>query len=271
MTKESVRGSVRWIHEEKVDDTVTFRAGRLGTDMVADWPGFARLRCARDGSAATLAPAAGVSPVEIAKLRNGQVRALLRDLSGDLALHGSAVALGGRAVVFIGQDGAGKSTAAAEMCLTHGAQIFADDAVSLEVSARGIRVLPAERDHWLTRESCLALGIAIRAGEATDDKTALPASNVAREPCSLALVVALHFDPSVTRAVLRPLRGVDAARMLLEAAIRFDVDDASARKRELEQITSIYHHAAFFDLVRPSRNPGCVASLVIRALEGGEP
>lgn len=272
MTKASPAGSVRWIHEERTDDAVTFRAGKRGSEMVADWPGFARLTCARDGTATHFAPAAGASRRKIGKLRRGQVRALLRDLSGGLALHASAVAIDGRGVLFLGSDGAGKSTAAAELCLRFGAQMFADDAASLEVGAAGVFVLPGEAEHWLTRESCAVLGIPSRRGGATgDDKRNVRASIVSLEPCPLSLVVALRFDPSITAGALRPLRGSEAARWLLDAAVRFDVEDAAARRRELEQLTAVYRHAPIFELVRGTGAPGDVATFVLGELAGRKP
>jgi hypothetical protein len=269
MTKGSTSGSVRWIHEVRVDDAVTFRRGKLGSRMVADWPGFARLTCARDGSAATLVPAAGVSRRAIEDLRGGPVNALLRDLAGQLALHASAVAIEGKAVMFLGENGAGKSTAAAEMCLGHRAQMLADDVALLEIGEAGVDVLPSDGRHWLTRESCLALGIPQPRAGASGDKRELRSSNIAGGPCPLALVVALCFGPSLATATLRPLRGSDAARLLLAAAIRFDVEDARARRREFEQVTTVYRRAPFLELVRPAKAPGEVGSFVLDALGKG--
>jgi hypothetical protein len=91
MTKRSVTGSIRWIHEERVEDAVSFRVGKRGTKMVADWPGLAKLTCAHDGSDPVLKPAPGASRRDLGKLQGGQVRALLWDLRGQLALHASAV------------------------------------------------------------------------------------------------------------------------------------------------------------------------------------
>jgi hypothetical protein len=267
MTKRNVTDTVRWIHEERVEEVVTFRVGKRGTEMVADWPGFARLTCAHDGSRAILEPAPRASRRDIDKLQRGQVRALLGDLKGHLALHGSAVAIGGRAVLFLGADGAGKSTAAAELCLRHGAHMLADDAASLDVASMGgVFVLPREGDHWLTHESRIALGITRPRSGAKREKRALHAMNIAGEPSPLALVVTLRFDPSAREPALRTLSGGDAARLLLNAAARFDVEDIEARRREFEQVTTVYRCAPFLELVRPLRAPGGVAALVISAL-----
>jgi hypothetical protein len=270
MTKANAGGSIRWIHEVKVEGALAFRAGKRGTEMIAQWPRLGTLTCRRDGSGATFAPVAGASDRALGKLQRAQVRGLLRDLAGQLAVHASAVAVEGHAVLFLGSDGAGKSTAAAEMCLGQGARMFADDAASLQVGPAGVDVVPFEEDHWLTRASCRALGIPPRRGAARGDKRELRASKVASDPCPLTLVVALRFDPSVKSAHLRPLRGIDAARLLLEAVIRFDVEDGEARGRELEQLMTVYNRTPFFELVRPLRAPGGVAAYVLDALAKGQ-
>jgi hypothetical protein len=263
---EDARRSVRWIHEVKVDGALAFRAGKRGAELIAQWPGRGTLTCGRDGSAATFAAASGASGRAVGKLQRAQVRGLLRDLEGQLAVHASAVAVEGRAVLFLGSDGAGKSTAAAEMCLLHGAEMFADDAALLDVGPGGVTLVPSEDDHWLTSDSCRALGVDTGQGESVHGKRDLRAPSVAREPQPLALVVILRFDPSVTVASVQPLRGSDAARWLLEAVIRFDVEDGAARRRELEQLTAVYESAPFLDLVRPMRTPVGVAGFVIDAL-----
>ena len=263
-TISQARGDlVRWFHEDRVEDEVRFRVGRSETGLVAEWPGLATLACASDGTQARLTAASGVSRRALAKLRSGHVRTLLRDLAGELGLHASAVSIQGRAVVFLGPSGAGKSTAAAEMCFRHGAQLLADDATALEIDGARVRVLPSERRHWLTPDSCRVLEVT---RSATRDKRAVRPATVARQAIPLVMVVALRFDPSGAAPAENPLRGSQAARWLLEAAVRFDVEDARARRRELEQVTSVYEHATCIELVRPADAPGPVASWVFRAL-----
>ncbi len=226
------------------------------------------LTCAPDGSAATFVSAARASNRAVDKLRRAQVRGLLRDLAGAVTVHASAVALAGRAVLFLGSNGAGKSTAAAELCLGHGAQMFADDAASIDIGPAGVHVLPSEEDHWLTPESRLALGVPHPAG-AHDEKREFRSPTVAAERSPLALLVALRFDPDAKEATVRPVRGTEAARWLLEAAFRFDVEDAVARGRELDQLLAIHRSAHFIEVTRPSHAPGRVAGLVMGALDRG--
>ncbi len=262
--------SVRWIHELRVDGAVAFRTGKCGTDLVADWPGLGRLTCDRDGGSVAFAAEAGAPPRAVEKLRRGQVRGLLRDLAGGLAMHASAVAVNGCAVLFLGSDGAGKSTAAAEMCLQCDARLLADDVTLLEIQADRAQVLPGEGEHWLTRESCRALGLALPS-RSPRNKRDFPAARIGRESCPLALTVALRFQPHGAAAIVRKVRGTCAAKQLLEATLRFDVEDTAARRRELEHVTVVYSSAPFVELVRPLRAPGGVATFVMDALrERGE-
>jgi hypothetical protein len=143
--------------------------------------------------------------------------------------------------------------------------MLADDAASLEFLPTGVAVAPCEQDHWLTPDSCVALDIPLARGSRVY-KRHMRASSVAREPCPLGLVVALRFDASVATPVLRPLRGSEAARLLLEGVIRFDLEDGHARRREFEQVTAVYNGAPFVELVRPLSGPGGVAAFVMDAL-----
>ncbi len=182
-------------------------------------------------------PVEGAGDREVGKLRRAQVRGLLRDLSGQLAVHASAVAMEGRAVLFIGGDGAGKSTAAAELCAHHGAHLLSDDAAAVEVSPHGVKVVPSEEDHWLTPQSRAALGIVDREGRDRDEKYEVSALRVAQAGCPLALVVFLLADPSVCAAVVRRPRGGDAARALLEAVL-FASTSKTARRASASSSSS---------------------------------
>ena len=257
--------NIKWFHEVEDEGAVTFRAGRVGRRLVAEWPGLAKLACTTDGTEASFDPGEGAPASVLDKLRCGSVRALLRDLTGALSLHASAVAIEGRAILFVGESGSGKSTAAAEMCMRNGAELLADDVTLLEVSGDGVHVLPSEGEHWLTADSYLALGVE-PADPGASTKFGHRAMNVAHEPRRLASCVALGFDASGKPASLRRLRGAEAAGWLLRAAFRFDVDDPRARRRELEQIRTVYDAVPFFEWVRPPAGPAAALAEVPEAL-----
>jgi hypothetical protein len=268
--EQRIRQPIHWIHKVRVDGAVAFRAGRRGGGLVAHWPGLGMLTCARDGSDATFVPAAKAATRFVEKLRRAQVRGLLRDLAGAITVHGSAAGLAGRGVLFLGENGAGKSTAAAELCLRYGAHMFADDVASIDVRPSGVELVPSEEDHWLTPESRGALGVAHPTG-APDEKRELRSPAVASERCPLRLIAALRFDDHVAEAEMHDLRGTEAAMWLLQAAFRFDVDDAAARLRELDQLLMIHDRVRFVEIVRPRRVPGGVGPLVVGTLKSFRP
>jgi hypothetical protein len=72
----------------------------------------------------------------------GPVFGLLLRLRGVTCLHASAVSIENRSVVFVGAEGAGKSTTAAAFA-TRGFGVISDDVVALVESPEGFRVMPA--------------------------------------------------------------------------------------------------------------------------------
>ena len=255
---------VVWLHQIREGGTLQYRMGRRGQSLVAEWPGFAQLTCDQDGGRLHMTPAKGASPRALARL-DAVVKALITDLRGGLGLHASAVALGSKAILFLGESGDGKSTAAATLCLRHGARLLADDAALLEERYGVVRVTPSEDRNYLTSGSMGALGVRQRGARLGDgEKAAVHPPRSASRRYPLALVVSLRFDDSLADVVSRPLAGADAARRILAAMFRFDVLD---RPRELDRVMRLYEQAPFIEVARPHARPD-VISHVIRALGG---
>lgn len=255
------RGVV-WLYDVRENGTLTYRMGRRGDSLVAEWPRLARLTCRRDGTGARLRYQSGASPRSIGKLR-GVANALMTDLRGGLGVHASAVAVAGKGALILGQGGAGKSTAAAALCLRHRAGLLADDAAVLMEDRGVVHILPSETRHWLTLESSSALGLGFADEEAVDGKAEVDAARVTRRAARLALVVLLRFDDEVDRVSKRPLTGFEAAHAVLGAMYRFDLRD---RRRELDRVRRLYEQSVFLEFSRPRTRPD-VTSEILRALE----
>jgi hypothetical protein len=258
--------SVRWLAKHAENGKVAFRIGCDGDEVIAEWIGLARLVARRDGSASRLEvlPSADVRAIE--KIELGSARLLLRQLAGELALHGAAVAAGCRAVVLLGRSGDGKSTMAAWLCAHAGATLLADDAIAIDETvedearrpddrgavARWV-VLPAERDHWLDEAARCAVGLDApgHAGETATSvgKAPLPATRSASGAAPLKALVALVFRdvpaPRWTR-----LRGVDAIAALVPQSVRFVLDDPAVHRRELDRLARIVETVPVFQLER---------------------
>ncbi len=104
-------------------DGMEFWLDREGNHIWALWPDEASLE---EASTYILGPVIG----------------LLLRLRGVTCLHASAVVIGGRAVVFVGTAGAGKSTTAAALG-TRGCPVLSDDIVALSEVGGGFQVMPA--------------------------------------------------------------------------------------------------------------------------------
>jgi len=72
----------------------------------------------------------------------GPVMGLLLRFRGITCIHASAIELGGRAVLFAGEEGAGKSTTAAALS-RRAHRVISDDIAALDESSEGLQVIPA--------------------------------------------------------------------------------------------------------------------------------
>ena len=97
------------------------------------WPGVAAFLI-RGTSTIDIEPAPGVSEPLLNLPLLGPIMALLLHLRGLLVLHASAVDLGGRGAVFLGNKGAGKSTTVAAF-IARGHRLLADDVLAVDFPA----------------------------------------------------------------------------------------------------------------------------------------
>jgi len=77
---------------------------------------------------------------------------------GMLVLHGAAIDVGGRAVVLLGEKGAGKSTTAAAL-IARGHRLLTDDLVALMPGASAPTILPGPKQMKLWPEAVEAIGL----------------------------------------------------------------------------------------------------------------
>jgi hypothetical protein len=254
---------IHWNHDFEEGGLVKCRFGRQGSRLVAEWPDLARLTCDQNGASVRLTPKPGASTRTLAKLR-GVVKVLLGDLRGGLGIHASAVAIGSRAVLLLGDANAGKSTGAAELCLRHGGRLLSDDVALLELSRGIVRVVPSEDRHYLTPAAGRALGVRVALSRlGPRGKAAIRPVRTATRGYPLALAGFLRFDDTLKAPVCSPLRGIDAARRVLSSLYRFDL---AAREGELDRVMRVYQQARFVEISRPRSSPSVVA-LILRALE----
>ncbi len=110
------------------DGVPSFRIGRRGDEVIAEWVGVATLRATLSDQTSELFVQPGLDALEVKRL-DVHIAALLRHLQA-----GHAPRVQRRAVrrrVAFGDSGAGKSTLAAQLCRDPEVEFFSDDATSL--------------------------------------------------------------------------------------------------------------------------------------------
>jgi hypothetical protein len=246
MTRQT--GANDWSVTLPEDGDARFRWRRSQDGVVAEWVDVLTL-CVDLKGQIDCTPAPGVDPVLAAKLAGTEALAFVRALRGEPSLHGSAVARAGAAVACLGDAGAGKSTAAAELCKASGFELLADDVVALELSTSRWRVLPTESAHWLSTTDSTV-------------KKPVPARARGAAPVDLRILARLRFDDRAPRLDARRVRGSEAYSVLSSAVIRFERADA-VQRRELDFLSSIASQAQVYDVIRPRGCPaGATAALL---------
>jgi hypothetical protein len=126
-------------------------------DVCFWWEQVAAFRV-RQGSEIIIEPVLGAEERLVRLPLLGVVMAVLLHQRGALVLHGSAVALDGQAVVFLGGKGYGKSTTAASL-YRRGHDFLADDIVAVDLSSTSeVLVFPGFPQMKLWPEASSALG-----------------------------------------------------------------------------------------------------------------
>jgi hypothetical protein len=162
----------------------------------------------------------------------GSVLGMICHQRGLFLLHASAVAFGGRAIAFAGEQGAGKSTLAAH-CIEGGAQLVADDVLALTLAADGsVLAHPGVPYLRLWSQSLKSLRRRGGADPVRDwwraDKFQVACDAVAHRPVPLEGIYILEGDRG-TRLVA-PLRGALAVAALASQSYRVEYVDLIGKR-----------------------------------------
>ncbi len=242
--------TVRWLAESLDHGAVAARVGRDGARLVADWTNRGRLSVESDGSNPVFVAHPEADAREVEKLRRGAVMLLLAHLEGSIPLHASAVAVEGRAVVFVGESSFGKSTLAAAVCDFAGASLLGDDAVVIERRWDGFHVVALDESHWLDGIAARALG----RSEEVEEKRPLEPRRADVKSAPLAAIVHLAFsDDAATAARFVAIEGLEAIGGLLSQLTRFVVDDPIVAKRDFSALADLVDRTPILRLERPRR------------------
>lgn len=170
-----------------------------------------------DGRSVRWCPRGPVDEKAVEADVTGRVLPLALHLQDVLALHGSGVAVGGRALIFVAPKFSGKSTLAFAMTL-EGASLLTDDVAAIE-PGEVARVLPGMRGVRLWPDTA-----ALLAGRSADGRGKVEIEVAPRDPIGEPLPVeAIYVLRPVTRdagtaARRERLAGPDAALALVAYA-----------------------------------------------------
>lgn len=202
----------------------------------------------------------GTAPGDAAIFISGSGFGLLMHQHGRCILHGSAIAVGGRAVLFCGPSGAGKSTLAAALVAQGFGHVADDQCVLSGLGASEVLVHPDGRAHKLWEQAIEKLDLVDRSGPPVRSelrKFFVQPGLASTTPIPLAAIYVLAEarSPELVkgqRVAIEPLNLADAAIAVRANAYRPAMVD------RLDQ-AGLYLHAAagamrasgVFRLVRP--------------------
>jgi hypothetical protein len=233
------RSGVERVLEERFDDGPPARTidvhPEVGYRLYARHFGLARI--APDGSAILCAPPED-EPWSWQRFLVGRVLPWAALLRGHEVLHASAVAINGRAVAFVGETGAGKTSLAVQLLL-RGAGFVTDDVLAVDADTKGgvvaypgasiVSVRPAERE-LISSAGWERLGVVL--GDSVKTYVALRGTE---GPLPLG---ALCFIERADGAPLEPLAG-DSPRRLLGSTFVVGVQTPQRLVKQLDICAAI--------------------------------
>ena len=204
---------------------------------------------------------------EIADFLLGPVLGIVLRLRGIICFHGSAVVLGGKAIVFVGVPGAGKSTTAA-LFARNGHSVLSDDIAALVESNGSLCVLPAYPYLNLWPEALDMLTGSegsSRSKSAVVDKVRMTLddsdSRFQREALPLAAIYVLADRSAESRApFLKPLAPPQGLMALVANTYGNTILDPSMRAQEFRVLGEIANSLPIRSLIA-SEDPSQLTSL----------
>jgi hypothetical protein len=215
-------------------------------------PGVARFLL-EEGRAIVFEPAPGVVVSDIAIFVLGTVFGILLHQRGQIVLHASAVRVNGKAVLFCGGSGTGKSTLAAALA-QRGFPLVTDDFSAVTLTAAAPMVQPDGRRLKLWAQAIEKLDLAERRGDAVRsrlEKYFVEPTVAFAESLPLGAVYALReARPPHAAGIERP-NVVDAALILRRSAYRPLLVNRMGQKADyFHAATAIANAAGIFHLTR---------------------
>ena len=199
----------------------------------------------------------GVTTETIRHLLLDQVLPRLLAHHGRLIVHGSAVQIDDRALVFIGDSGAGKSTLAASFS-ADGHRLLCDDGIVLTPGKRCTMALPTYRSLRLWPDSVAGIypeaapRVAPMAHYSTKQRVLVDdGSPPAPEPLPLAAVYVLSSTADTKTTSISRLSARDACMAIIRNAFQLDVTDRNRTADLMSKAGDVAEQVPVFALSYP--------------------
>jgi len=219
-----------------------------------------------EGRRIFIEPLSDAQPEKIRLFLLGSVMGALLYQRGLFPLHGSAVATPWGAMIFVGTQGAGKSTLAAQFH-RRGYRLLSDDVCAVATTPDGLRVLPALAHLRICEDAFERLG-APPAGRFEVDKFVVPmGEGYCPDPVPLRAIHVLRVrdSESSTPEVLpafQLLSGFDRVHCLLENLYRPQYLKGQETQGDLMRLAGLIAQRATMATVTRRWNPEEVDGLV---------
>jgi hypothetical protein len=231
-------------------------------------PGVARYRV-EEGCRIFIEPLLD-APIEKVRLfLFGSVMGALLYQRGLFPLHGSAVETPWGAMIFVGVQGIGKSTLAAQFH-HRGYRLLSDDVCAVASTAEGLQILPALAKFRICTDAFERLG-APREGRFDVDKYVVPmGEGYCPHPVPLRAIHVLQIEDTTTAECVAPafhmLSGFDRVQRLLENLFRPQYLKGQQTQVALMRLAAVIAQKASVAVVTRRRNP-CDADELVDFLE----
>lgn len=228
---------------------------RQGTHFLLRFPGIADFQVSQYGLDVTCTPALGVSDATVQHLYLNQILPLAYHAQGGLALHGSAVAIGGMALAFIGASGQGKSTLAASFA-SHGQPFLTDDCLMIAQRDGAYAVVPSHPSIRLwgdSEEQLMPAGaVTVLPVDYTPKSRFLAGEGFAY--CVETLPLGAIYVLAGTRCQSLCIEAIKPAAALIELvrfSFQLDIEDQRGLNRHFDDVTLLCKAVPVFGLDFP--------------------
>lgn len=257
----------RWITPE---GEVKAEFHRLPHGVLLRFPDEADFAIDLERMVATGWPSPDTLPDHFSSLFHHGVVPMVGNHSGGLFLHGSAVAVNGRAVAFLGRSRGGKTTLAAAFAKS-GYPLLTEDVIDLVLADGRYWLQPKPSKLRLFADSASYLLGRKFDGVEEDDKLSLSGADALPfwpDACPLAAMYLLGTDHEAPLTI-QPLAGQTALTQLLPHAFVLDVEDRKRLGRHFLRIAGLSESVACraLDYTREYEDLPHVLSAVLANIE----